>query len=117
MFTPELILSMLNLLVVYAESVIGLRIILKLMGANVGAPFVSWVYQSSRPLLSPFEGMFPSSKLDGVPFTIEFSAIFALFAYFFLGYIFQEIIDFISINVVSKRNRRTSVKKNNIDEN
>jgi len=116
MITPELILAMLNLLVVFAESVIGLRVILKLMGASEVAPFVHWIYETSKPLLYPFQGMFPSSFLSNVPFTIEFSAIFALFAYMFLGYLVQEIIDFIGFTFSKNRKHSKKTFRQNIDK-
>lgn len=98
MLTAELILGMLNLLVIIAEGTIGLRVILKLMGASEAAPFVRWIFETSKPLLYPFQGMFPNTTLNGVPFTIEFSAIFAIFFYMFAGYIIQEVIGFINRN-------------------
>ena len=95
MITSQLILGVLNLVIGFAESTIVLRVILKLMGASQAAPFVRWVFETTKPLLYPFEGMFPSSQLSGVPFTIETSAIFAIFAYMFFGYLLQEAIDLI----------------------
>lgn len=103
MITPQMILALLNVVTVFAEGVIGLRIILKLMGALEAAPFVRWVYETSSPLLYPFQGMFPSAVLQSIPFTIEFSAIFALFTYMFLGYILQEAIDFMSTHLTAMR--------------
>ncbi len=91
MISANLILGMLNLLVAFAEAAIGLRVLLKLMGASTSAPFVGWVYDTSTPLVAPFQGMFPSPTFTG-PFTIEFSAIFAVFAYMFLGYVIQEAV-------------------------
>lgn len=111
-----MILGMLNLLIAFAEGVIGLRILLKLMGASSAAPFVRWVYDTSKPLLYPFEGMFPSSNLNSVPFTIEFSAIFALFAYMFLGYILQEAIDFIGNNFGLIKNSPKKSSKKAVDK-
>lgn len=106
MITAGLILTMLNLLIALAEAAIGLRLLLKLMGASTAAPFVRWVYDTSAPLVSPFQGMFPASSLSG-PFTIEFSAIFALFAYMFLGYIIQEAIGMVNqIGVKTRRGKR-----------
>lgn len=95
MFTPQLILISGNLLISLMEGIVGLRVILKLMGASTAAPFVRWVYDTSKPLLYPFEGMFPSSQIGGVPFTIEFSALFALFVYVFIGYALQELVYYI----------------------
>lgn len=109
MITPQMILTLLNIVTVFAEGVIGLRIILKLLGALEAAPFVRWVYETSNPLLYPFQGMFPSSTLPGVPFTIEFSAIFALFAYMFLGYVLQETIDFMSTHLATMRKSQKKV--------
>lgn len=114
MITPALILTMLNVLVAFAESAIGLRLLLKLMGASTAAPFVRWVYETSKPLIYPFEGMFPSSALNNLPFTIEFSAIFALFAYMFLGYLLQEIIAFVNQGLI--RLEKKGKKKRIIEE-
>ncbi|MBI5127565.1 YggT family protein [Candidatus Roizmanbacteria bacterium] len=113
MITPTLILGMLNLLIVLAEGAISLRLLLKLMGASTAAPFVRWVYETSAPLLYPFQGMFPSPILTG-PFVIEFSAIFALFAYMFLGYILQEVISF--VNQGFMRLEKKGKKKRIIEE-
>ncbi|MFZ2025685.1 MAG: hypothetical protein WAV30_00125 [Microgenomates group bacterium] len=116
MITPQMILTLLNVVTVFAEAVIGLRIILKLMGALEAAPFVRWVYETSNPLLYPFQGMFPSSVLANIPFTIEFSAIFALFAYMFLGYVLQEVIDFMSTHLTTMRKSQKKISHKEEDE-
>lgn len=97
MINPQLLALFSGILVSFVEGVILLRIVLKLMGASTVAPFVRWVYETSKPLLYPFEGMFPSSQVGGIPFTIEFSAFFALFIYVFVGYLIQEVLEFIQI--------------------
>lgn len=102
MITADIILGMLNILIGFAETAIALRILLKLMGASTAAPFVRWVYDMSQPLISPFVGMFPSPTLTG-PFTIEFSAIFALFAYMFVGYLIQEAIWYLNRGIFSRK--------------
>lgn len=101
MITADIILGMLNILIGFAEAAIALRIILKLMGASMAAPFVRWVYDMSQPLISPFVGMFPAPTLSG-PFTIEFSAIFALFAYVFVGYLIQEAIWYLNRGIFKR---------------
>ena len=91
MTSSSILLRLSNGLIGLVEFFISLRIILKFFGANATAPFVSWVYQTTDPLLAPFVGMFPSPKLpDG--FTLEFAALFALFVYAFIGYIVTELI-------------------------
>ena len=37
---------------------LGLRIVLRLLGANPDSPFVSWVYNWSTPFVAPFAGIF-----------------------------------------------------------
>ena len=110
MITPNMILAMLNLLIAFAEAAIGLRVLLKLMGASTAAPFVRWVYDTSAPLLAPFQGMFPSPVLSG-PFVIEFSAVFALFSYMFLGYVLQALINFINQGGIKKISEEQKPKK------
>lgn len=93
MITARVILFLTNLVIGLAEFLIGLRVILKLLGAGISAPFVQWVYQTSDSLLTPFLGMFPTSTLpEG--FTIEFSALFGLIVYAFIGYLISEAIGF-----------------------
>ena len=75
------------------EIVIGLRILLKLLGANPQAPFVVWIYETTRPLLVPFAGIFPAPTI-GV-FVIEFSAIFGLVIYALLAYLIDVVIEFL----------------------
>ncbi len=111
MITPQLLNLFTNSLVSFVEGVIGLRIILKLMGASTAAPFVRWVYETSKPLLYPFEGMFPSSQVAGVPFTIEFSALFALFVYIFIGYLLQEVLDYVEQMKYRKEHKENQKNK------
>jgi uncharacterized protein YggT (Ycf19 family) len=111
MITPQLLILFGNILISFIEGVIGLRILLKLMGASASAPFVYWVYETSKPLLYPFEGMFPSSHVAGVPFTIEFSALFALFVYIFIGYVFQEMFGYIEMLKLKKDDKKNEKSK------
>jgi uncharacterized protein YggT (Ycf19 family) len=73
------------------ESLIALRVLLKFLGANLAAPFVRWVYQTTQPLVRPFEGMFPSPQVEG-GFVLEFSALFAVIAYAIAAYLLLEFI-------------------------
>lgn len=83
--------SLVNGIITLVELLISVRIILKLFGASTTAPFVSWVYETTAPLLEPFIGMFPSPNLTG-GFVLEFSAIFGLLVYAFIGYALLEIL-------------------------
>jgi hypothetical protein len=87
-----IILPLVDLILTIVEGLISLRVILKLFGAFSGAPFVSWVYETTNPLLQPFTGMFPSPRVDG-RFVIEFSALFALVIYATAGYLISALVE------------------------
>lgn len=89
--SPQIIIVLSNLLINLVEGILGLRIILKMFGASTSAPFVRWIYETSQPLLTPFIGMFPSPTLTG-GFILEFSALFAVMFYLFIGYVVTEVI-------------------------
>lgn len=91
MYLQKLLLPLINAFFTVVESLILLRIMLKLFGASASAPFVQWMYATTDPLLYPFLGMFPSPILTG-GFVIEFSAFFGLVVYALLGYAISEII-------------------------
>jgi uncharacterized protein YggT (Ycf19 family) len=80
-----------NLIVGVVETILSLRLILKLFGANPQAPFVTWVYETSAPLLQPFANIFPSPQIEGL-FILEFSTLFALGIYAFIGYFAVELV-------------------------
>lgn len=75
------------------EFILAFRFILKLLGANPAAPVVEWVYQTSQPLLQPFLFAFPQPRLQG--FVLEFTTLFAIFTYAVVGYILQEVFEFV----------------------
>jgi uncharacterized protein YggT (Ycf19 family) len=93
--------SLVNLVISLVELIISLRIVLKLFGASQQASFVQWVYETSEPLLQPFIGMFPSPNVSG-GFVIEFSALFGLLVYAFLGYILLDVLNTI-VNPADRR--------------
>lgn len=90
MVTASTILFLNNLIFGFIQFILSLRVLLRLLGAQP-APFVQWVMETSAPLLSPFEGMFPTARLEG-GFVVEISALFALLIYGLLGYVIAEII-------------------------
>lgn len=109
MFAAGIIATITNIVIGIVEFLIGLRIILKLLGANPNTPFVDWVYETSAPLLSPFEGMFPSPQLEG-GFVLEISALFALVVYAFIGYLVSAALSYLEA-IAEERFDRTSRKR------
>lgn len=77
------------------EIILIFRFILRLLAASANAPFVAWVYQTSQPLLAPFQFIFPTPSIRG-GFTIEFTTLFAIFAYAVIGYVLQEVLTIIT---------------------
>lgn len=86
--------SLVNIVLTVVGALLGLRLILKLFGANADNSFVNWIYESSAEILGPFRGIFPSPNLDG--FVIEFSTLFALMVYAILGMLAFYVIELLT---------------------
>lgn len=80
-----------DVIVLIVEVALGLRLILKLFGANPQAGFVAWVYETTLPLLAPFMGAFPSPTIEG-GFVLEFTTLFAMIIYALVAYLIQELL-------------------------
>jgi hypothetical protein len=97
--------NLLNLFFGLVELLLGLRVILKLFGANTGNDFVSWVYNMSDTLMQPFRGIFPVHVFEN-KYVLEFSAVFAMLMYAVLALVILAVInaaDNRSTVVVKKR--------------
>src|SRR5438094_9699528 len=46
----------------FIDVLIAIRIVLKLFGANVGAPFVRFMYDVTCPVVAPFHGIFNTTQ-------------------------------------------------------
>jgi hypothetical protein len=90
----KLVRDLLGLVLAIAEILLALRFVLKLLGANQVAPIVNWIYETTQPLLQPFLFAFPAPSIKG-GFVLEFTTLFALFAYAFAGYIIEQILEMI----------------------
>jgi hypothetical protein len=93
-YSERLILRILDVVIVIILGLLGLRVILRLLAANPGSYFVVWLYQTTGQLLLPFAGMFPSLAFSGV-YVLEFSTLFAMLAYSFLGWALMKVISMI----------------------
>ncbi len=115
MFIASLMINLINLIVGIVEAFIGLRIVLKLVAANPQTPFVQWIYETSRGLIWPFAGMFPSPTLEGGSI-IEFNALIALLVYAFIGYLLMELVSYINYYSTTHYGRTRVVKKEVIED-
>lgn len=102
-----------NLVFGIIEALIGLRIILRLFGANPGAIFVSWIYSLTTPLLLPFFGMFNEPVVGGSQ--LELSAIFGLVVYALIAYFLQRLVEYLFVK--REMDEETIVKKKEIHHN
>lgn len=66
------------------EGMIGIRILLKLIGANPGNTFAKFVYNITQPFLFMFEGLISDPSFDNIVF--ELHAIIALLVYAFAAW-------------------------------
>lgn len=103
--TIRFLVSIINFVFGIIAALIGLRIILRLFGASPAAPFVDWVFDTSQPLIAPFQGMFPSPVIEG-QFVIEFSSLFALVIYAFVGYLLTDLAYILAGRAEERERRR-----------
>ena len=71
------------------ESVIGLRFLFQLLGANPDTTFVTWIYNVSAPLVAPFTTVFGEATkpvVGTVPHSVfEPATLVALVVYGLIG--------------------------------
>lgn len=61
------------------EGLIGLRVLLKLLGANEGSPFTQFVYNITAPFLWPFQALTATPSVGNI--VLEIPAIVAMIVY------------------------------------
>ncbi len=85
------IVTIVNLVFGVIEFMLAVRIVLELLGASAGAPFVAWVYDITSGLVAPFAGAFASWDLGG-GYVLDLSAIFAMIGYAIIGWIVMRLL-------------------------
>lgn len=65
-------------------TLVALRFIFRLFGANSANDFVNWIYQMSEPLVRPFFGIF-NTQIDVATGSFEFETLIALLIYSLVG--------------------------------
>lgn len=73
------------------EGLIGLRVLLKLVGANPANPFADWVYTSTDLLLGPFLGLTRTPAANGIEFDI--SALIGMLVYMLLAWGLIQLVE------------------------
>lgn len=66
------------------EVLLAFRFVLKLLGANAGAGFTSFIYTVTAPFAAPFVAVFRASKAQGSIF--EWTTLLAMFVYWVIAW-------------------------------
>ena len=72
------------------EGLIGLRVILRVMAANPGNPFASFVYAITNVFLWPFQTLVANPSSDGI--VLEISSVIAMMVYLVLAWVEIELL-------------------------
>lgn len=72
------------------EFLVGMRVLLRLLGANPDNGFVNWIYSWSHPLVTPFSGIFGQdatiTSIGTVTHSVfDWTALIALIVYGLVG--------------------------------
>ena len=71
------------------ETLIALRFVLKLLGANPDAGFSSFIYGVTAPLVAPFAGMFETPAADGS--VLEWHSLIAIVVYALVAWLLARL--------------------------
>jgi hypothetical protein len=72
------------------EGLIGLRVVLRMMGANPGNPFANFIYTITNVFLWPFQTLVNNPSSEGI--VLEVSSIIAMMVYLLLAWVFVELL-------------------------
>lgn len=66
------------------EVLLAFRFVLKLLGANPGAGFTSFIYGVTQPFASPFLNVFRVTQVEGS--VLEWTTLLAMLVYWLIAY-------------------------------
>lgn len=94
--------AMIDVAITLVTAALGLRVILKLFGADETHFVVKALYAVSGPLIAPFQGMFPALTLES-GFVLEFATLFALVMYAIVAHILLTLVRTVAYAVFRRR--------------
>lgn len=80
------------------EAMLGLRFLLKILGADPSGIFANFIFSLTQVLLVPFQGTAPTVPLGTYTHTFEFSTLFAAAIYFLLFYALRRFLNIATTN-------------------
>ncbi len=72
------------------EAALGLRVLLKLIGANAANPFASMLYGITGVFLAPFAGLTATPAANGM--VLEVSTLIAMIVYALLAWVLERLV-------------------------
>ena len=66
------------------DAIVGLRFLMKALGASLASPFTTFIYNLSDPLVAPFRGIFPENVHQS--FVFEPADLVAIVIYALIGW-------------------------------
>ncbi|KKR06116.1 MAG: hypothetical protein UT34_C0001G0156 [candidate division WS6 bacterium GW2011_GWF2_39_15] len=99
-----LLTGLINFVFSLAMMGLMLRFLFRLLGANPSADFTRFIYNSTSPLLTPFEGIFSPYVIEN-SYVFEFSTLIAVVFYALFSWLLVEFVTFIynSVSVYTKK--------------
>lgn len=94
------------LVLVLGEILLGLRFILRLLGANPEATFAKFIYGITAPFVAPFAGLFGTPSFEGNAF--EFTTLVAMLIYALLAWVIVKVMLLLLNETRSGRQNRWS---------
>lgn len=72
------------------EGLIGLRVVLRMMGANPNNSFANFIYTLSDVFVWPFQTLLNNPSSEGI--VLEISSLIAMIVYLLLAWVFVELL-------------------------
>lgn len=72
------------------ETLIGIRFVLRLLGANPGAGFADFIYGITAPFVAPFVGLFGTPQYNGS--VLELHSIVAIIVYALVAWLLVRLV-------------------------
>lgn len=91
----ETIVKFIKIIVGISACILLLRLVLRLLGAKGTNMVIDFVYDISKPFVSPFSGVLDNITF-GNRFVLELSTLFAIIAYVIIGLILIKMIEYFS---------------------
>lgn len=76
------------------EVILAVRLVLRLLAANPGTPFVNFMYAITNPFVAPFRAIFSSNL--GTGGVIDWATVAAMIVYALVAYLIIQLINMVS---------------------